>query len=283
MGLGDEILASADAREAKQNNPTAQVVFGRKGKPRSWDKNQKLIFANNPYITRAEDVDLSKEVIFLGNFYCGVRPYIDHKKKRALKVSFKRRVVWSDYKLKKGDIFFSDEEKERIRELKSRFSDYILLHPFTKKLMVDGNKDWGWDNWHKLSESLRGDFPLVQVIGKGASFHNPKDKERLDVAKFYTSSFRDVLMLIASVKLVVTTEGGIHHSAGALNRDAVVIFGGRSSPYTLGYDFHSNMYIDIDGSPCGMNTYCEHCRKCMDMISVEMVKEKIYDTCKRNS
>ena len=55
MGLGDEIMASADAREAKENNPEAQVVFGKRGRARKWDKNQEIIFANNPYITKSED------------------------------------------------------------------------------------------------------------------------------------------------------------------------------------------------------------------------------------
>jgi len=280
MGLGDEIMASADAREAKENNPEAQIVFGNKGKARKWDKNQEIIFVNNPYITKAEDIDLNREIVYLKNFRTGIRPYINHKKKKELKLKFKRQIAWSDYKVKKGDIFFSEEEKGKIKELKERFSDYILLHPFTKKLMVEGNKDWGWEKWHKLTESLRGDFPIIQSVGKGAVFHDPKDSERLDIGTFYTSSFREVLMLIASVKLVVTTEGGIHHAAGALNKNAVVIFGGRCSPETLGYDFHSNVYIDIDGSPCGMNSYCEHCRKCMELISVNSIKEKIYDnTC----
>ena len=110
MGLGDEIMASADAREAKENNPEAQVVFGKRGRARKWDKNQEIIFANNPYITKAEDIDLSGEIIYLKNFRTGIRPYIDHVKKRELKLKFKRQIAWSDYKVKKGDIFFSRED-----------------------------------------------------------------------------------------------------------------------------------------------------------------------------
>ena len=70
-------------------------------------------------------------------------------------------------------------------------------------------------------------------------------------------------------------EGGFSHAAAALDKKAVVLFGGWIHPNTTGYKFHSNIYIDIEGSPCGMRNYCEHCNKCRNLISVEKVRTSL--------
>ena len=49
------------------------------------------------------------------------------------------------------------------------------------------------------------------------------------------------------------------------------VYGGWISPQVIGYDFHENLYVDIEGSPCGIRRECDHCRKCMDLITVESV------------
>ena len=51
------------------------------------------------------------------------------------------------------------------------------------------------------------------------------------------------------------------HAAAALDKKAVVLFGGYIHPNTTGYNFHYNIYIDIEDSPCGMRKYCEHCAR----------------------
>ena len=66
-------------------------------------------------------------------------------------------------------------------------------------------------------------------------------------------------------------EGGFAHAAAALDKKSVVLFGGYIHPNITGYKFHNNIYIDIDGSPCGMRDWCEHCERCKDLITVEMV------------
>ena len=87
-------------------------------------------------------------------------------------------------------------------------------------------------------------------------------------------------MFVAAVKGVVTTEGGVNHLSAALNKKTVTIFGGRIQPSILGYDQHTNLYIDIDGSPCWRNSQCDHCDQCMELITPEIVAENIYKTIK---
>ena len=70
-------------------------------------------------------------------------------------------------------------------------------------------------------------------------------------------------------------EGGFSHAAAALNKKAVVLFGGWIHPRTTGYDLHSNIYIDIEGSPCGMRDSCKHCEECRNLITTKEVISRL--------
>ena len=67
----------------------------------------------------------------------------------------------------------------------------------------------------------------------------------------------------------------MHHAAAATNKQAVVIFGGHISPQITGYNFHKNLYANIEKSPCGEKNRCKHCEKSMSLITTEMVMEGI--------
>ena len=71
-------------------------------------------------------------------------------------------------------------------------------------------------------------------------------------------------------------EGGFGHAAAALNKKAVVYFGGWISPEVIGYDFHENIYYKNTKSPCGEYRHvCEHCKEAREKITVEFFEEKI--------
>ncbi len=67
----------------------------------------------------------------------------------------------------------------------------------------------------------------------------------------------------------------MHHAAAATNKQAVVIFGGHISPQITGYNFHKNLYANIEGSPCGNKDLCKHCEKSMSFITTKMVRDSI--------
>ena len=73
-------------------------------------------------------------------------------------------------------------------------------------------------------------------------------------------------------------EGGFHHAAAALNKKAVVIFGGFIDPLVTGYDFHNNIYVDIDGSPCGSRVICKHCKDCIQKIDLSSLENMIINS-----
>jgi len=258
MGYGDEIMASAEIRAAKEKNPESQIVVG-DGSPFPWVEQQSLIFQNNPNVTHPKKVQASKPITYVKNFP-GRRPYAQR--------FLSDRIIFSNYRPAKGNIFFSEEEAEKLKSLQEKFSKYVLLNPHVKGSFSGANKDWGIKKWKALSQTLKDqNVNLIQV-------ELNQEAKLPECEQFKTQSFRDMCLLISAVDVVVTSEGGVHHAAAALDKNAVVIFGGRSSPYNLGYDFHRNIYVDGPESPCGKNVHCDHCRTSMNSISVELVSQQ---------
>jgi len=76
--------------------------------------------------------------------------------------------------------------------------------------------------------------------------------------------------------LFLGPEGGFGHAAAALNKKAVLYFGGWIHPKVTGYNFHENIYFDHPKSPCGAVGYiCKHCEDARHSISVDYVYNKI--------
>ena len=124
--------------------------------------------------------------------------------------------------------------------------------------------------WVALADRLLNEgYELIQsnIPGKEPSLGR--------IPSVPTPSFRDMCLLVLATKFVITTEGGVHHAAGALNKEAIVIYGGRSSPANFHYPNHHDLYIDAPESPCGMVTDCEHCRECMDKITIDDVMKHV--------
>ena len=89
--------------------------------------------------------------------------------------------------------------------------------------------------------------------------------------------FRLACALLKEVDFYVGPEGGFGHVAAALNKKAVLYFGGWISPDVIGYEFHENIYYEDKQSPCGVKLkLCEHCSKARELITVDHFLEHIY-------
>ena len=262
MGLGDEILATYRARKLKEENPDAQVVVLPPRGLGSWSPEQALIFRNNPFITPPDRASPALPVIELDN-RPGTRPYI-----RAMDGG---RMLFSDYRCRPGDLFFDEPEERLIDDHRRCYGDAILIHPSVKRSFIRNNKDWDFgaaaSRWSELVNRVGARYRLLQMD------HGPSREPGtvLDVEQVETPTFRHACCVVAAVLGVVTTDGAVHHAAGALRKPAVVILGGRISPETIGYSFHENLFVDVPGSPCGMVSDCEHCKERMRRITPELV------------
>jgi len=89
--------------------------------------------------------------------------------------------------------------------------------------------------------------------------------------------FRLACALLKEVDFYVGPEGGFGHVAAALNKKAVLYFGGWISPDVIGYEFHENIYYEDKQSPCGVKLKpCEHCSKAREVITPDLFLEHIY-------
>ena len=122
----------------------------------------------------------------------------------------------------------------------------------------------------QLIDNLKG-YLFIQTIHED-SF--PIHRENVF---HYASDFRRACAILIYCDLYFGPEGGFHHAAAALNKKAVVIFGGFIHPSVTGYDFHRNIFIDNKGSPCGSRISCQHCEECIKQIDIFDLKNKIIE------
>ena len=248
MGVGDNIMATAWARQAKIENPNAFVFLGN-GRYCEWSE----VFENNPNVSHPKWLATAQAVgnaVFVPH-YTGNRPYIRQKDSENVEWNPEHRVV-------PGDIFLNEVERQWATDNCGK--DYILVEPHTKGTF-GGNKGWLWDRWQELAKRL----PLVQ--------NDPMGKKALDGAKVLKADgIRKMLAMVANARLVIATDSALHHAAAALGVPAVVMWGARLHPSILGYESHVNLYTG-DGENCGYCLPCKHCEDGMKRITVDMVED----------
>jgi ADP-heptose:LPS heptosyltransferase len=156
-----------------------------------------------------------------------------------------------------GEIWLTDKEKERYKGYKN----FIYVEPNVKG-SFSGNKDWGFEKWQKVINQC----PELRFLqGKGKKLNGCE--------QVGTQSFRDACALLYHADLFIGTDGGLHHAAAALGKQAVVVWGGLVSPKILGYETHTNLHSGVPS--CGNHAACEHCRRALDAIKPEMVVNAI--------
>ncbi len=238
MGIGDEIMAAAQAKKMYEKHHVPVMIVDRIGRMRThymWD--------GLPYILRGPQAG---RYLRLTNG-ADARPYVAKK--------LHDRWKWKHFDLEPGEIVLTEEEKK----FAAPYAGYILVEPNVKGTN-EGNKDWGWDRWLTFTAMLP--YQLLQL--------GPAGTRGLPGIRFVeTSSFRKACAILAVSRAFVGTEGGLHHAAAALGVPAVVIFGGFISPDITGYRMHRNLFTG--GAACGMRTACEHCKEAMAAITPEMV------------
>ena len=279
MGLGDDLMITSFARKIKEKNPNNQIVIGNNSTKEIYDS---VIYKNNPFITHSSKIDKSKPILII-DYHNFNRPYIDYKN------SLKDRIIWNNhFKPTPGEIYFTDEEEKLGEEIFLNAIDYwkrknlnkykgiIFFEIFSSKINTPlkirhQNLDWGYENWIKLINNLKNDYLLIQ------SLHDESSEIEGVYASKNKFNFREACSILKRCDLFLGNHGGFDHAAAALNKKAVVYFGGWINPKTIGYPFHKNIYVDLDESPCGAKGYiCEHCNKCRKSITTEDMSKAIF-------
>ena len=282
MGYGDEIMATAFAKIEKKKYPERQVVVGdAKARTAKYSK----IYYNNPNISDPRKLDQNKIVHFVDHNNSN-RPYIDWTKSKSGKL------CWNiNHRAIPGELYFDKQEineaENVIKDAKKFWKTYnsiknkgiifietsrIIKKNFMPKQIY--NRNWSPERWEKTIDILKKSYLIVN------STHTKSFKH--DNIFSYGCEFRVACAIMKYCDIYLGPEGGFAHAAAALSKPAVVIFGGWITPKVTGYEFHENLYVDIEGSPCGIrDRECDHCKKCMDLITVDNVVNAVERNIKK--
>jgi hypothetical protein len=137
-------------------------------------------------------------------------------------------------------------------------------------------KDWGLERWRALCELLNQAGVRIRQVG---SRNEPLLPFALDMRGIPAAELPEV---VAASGAVVCVAGLLMHIAAAVNRPAVVIYGGREHPSIDGYPAH--VHLCSNPLPCrgrwgchlGADQVCPHAMRCMDDIIPETVAFEVY-------
>ena len=278
MGYGDDLLVTKFASLIKKKYPNRQVVIGNAYKKQAYHS---LIYDNNPHISDCRNLEKNKPIHII-DYHPGNRPYIDYKK------SNDHKYVWNkNFKPEAGELYFSEKEKFDAylilqkakvfwnKNHNKQFKKIIFMETSSTKIndnqfsIKHMNKDWGYKNWNNLANVLKEDYLIIHSVHK-------KSKEIEGIFAPRNLDFRLACAVMNISDIYVGPEGGFGHVAAALNKKAVIYFGGWITPNVIGYDFHENLYFDNIHSPCGeYKKICNHCNEARKKITVDLFREKI--------
>lgn len=214
MGVGDELMAAAQARALADEHGKKVAIVDKRGN-RRWH----WIWRDHPCIATQGH---RGEVVTLKNGP-SCRPYVDYERTTKERWAYTN---WSVNEVGPGEIFC-------LRRRKS--GDYVAIEPHIKA-NASPNKQWGWANWQALVDLL----PNVDWFQLG-----PRGTETLKgVRLIETESFLRAAEMLSGARAAVLPEGGLHHAAASLGIPAVVLFGGMLSPLNTGYKQHLNLAVD---------------------------------------
>jgi hypothetical protein len=244
VGWGDELMAAGEAQAVSGGEKVAIVTRG--GQARTHEA-----WIGNPVIAKPHERH-QKEVINSS----GARPYISGVEPD--------RWVWKPYKPKPCTIYATPEELTFANSLKEGF---ILIEPSLKSARAQDNvnRNWGWDRFQAVVDGFPADW---------VQFGDRNTKLLKGARLIETPSIRMAAAAMTRASAAVLPEGGLHHTAAALNLPSIVIFSGFIGPDVTGYENQVNLY-GATGLGCGKRIKCLHCEKALASITPEMVIDKL--------
>jgi len=248
MGLGDELMASGEARIVNERTGLRVQIIDRHGRARMHP-----LWRHNPRIAQPGE---SGEFARIVNGP-GARPYL-------VAISPERFEYRLDYRPVPGELYFDDAE----RSFGARHRAEIIVGPDLKP-GASPNKDWGRARWQAFVTLARArGFALTQLCERYSRPLEGTIKVRA------TGDFRRACAVLANARAYVGHEGGLHHAAAALGIPGVVIFGGYVPVEVTGYALHRNLGVS-GAAACGRREPCAHCAAEMARIAPEQVLDAL--------
>lgn len=294
MGIGDEIMATGQARALWAADTSKRVAFGAPNRP-----HYHAVFSGLTYIATPDEAKRHPDDVQWCPTRPGNRPYIDYKAtvayarkenpsirdpKQAMRAT-RRWFFHRDHWPPPGDLAIEQwarEWAEDVHEKQLGGAEKFYVTDPHLKTQAPLNKDWGFKKYEAVVR-LAG-LPVVQLmpVMAGRKIHQRAGPGRplLGAITVTCPSIMHAAALLRRSSGYFGPEGGLHHTAAAVGIQAVVLFGGYIAPDVTGYKNHENIFTAPDGRPCGNRNPCGHCQIAMDAISIERVAKAVRNLTK---
>ncbi|HVS70145.1 MAG TPA: glycosyltransferase family 9 protein [Phycisphaerae bacterium] len=130
-------------------------------------------------------------------------------------------------------------------------------------------KEWGAARFQQIVNRMKHRFTFIQIGARD----DPLLVGAVDMRG--KTTIRESAAIIAASVTFVGLVGMLMHLARAVNRRAVIIYGGRELPSQSGYSCNINLQNNPPCSPCWRANDCPHANTCMESISVDAVVDAI--------
>ncbi len=131
------------------------------------------------------------------------------------------------------------------------------------------NKEWIIGRYKQVVDRFKADYQFIQL-------GSPTDAPLTDVIDMRgKTDVRQTAAILSNAALLLSHVGFMMHLARAVDCRAVIIYGGRERPDQSGYACFENIYSAVQCSPCWLHNTCHYDKKCMNMISADMVADAV--------
>lgn len=250
--LGDNLLLSMLLPDLRKINPDCTIIVETK---------YPELFINNPYPDWVTSTHFRTTKKFIKPKYT-----VNRETSCSIFCQMMNYIGIGEDRIPK--LYLSDAE---VQIAKSDYPDpYVVIAPVGKTKFSANRKEWGQENFQKLVNRLKE----VRIIQIGM----PSDQLLKNVIDARVINIRKTAAIISNADLFIGLEGGLMHLARAVDKPAVIIFGGYIKPEISGYDLNTNIATAVDCSPCynsnSRQNDCLH-MKCMRKINVELVYNEV--------
>ena len=198
----------------------------------------------------------------------GCRPYIDYSKGWGGRWHFNHEYQAA---MNPPVIFLTREEKDWALEAIEAASvpiPFVTIEPNIRP-KPRPNKQWKISRYWEVADRLQRHHNIAVVqMGPNDGMQN-----LAGVIRIITPSFRLACAILHYSFAHIGPEGGLAHATVAVDTPGAIIFGGNVHPDLMGYPMNRNLFIQHEESPCGWHNECDHCRQCLDAITVGDVVE----------
>jgi hypothetical protein len=139
------------------------------------------------------------------------------------------------------------------------------------------NKEWLPERLQAVAHALQRDYTVVQL----GSAHDPIIDGCVDLRG--KTSIRESAAILANSEVFLGQVGFLMHLTRAVDRPAVIVYGGREMPWQSGYSCNTNLATPLPCAPCWRWNACDNpnVRECMSRIGVDEVVEAVRERAAR--